>query len=513
MDNNLGTGQSAEVRVGAGAELARMLTIVKRALLNWKPSLIIVLIGIVGGLSYALVRKPTYRSETIVIYRQGVRLSQEGGGASLTLGTRLQEMLQARSRLEIIIEELDLYPDVRQKRGMHEAVEEFRKDITFKARSTDTFSISYKAGDPDKVKLVTERLSQSLIEENQKLRVEQSRVQSEFLEAQKKRSEDDLKEKERLLAVFLSEHPEFALDQNSSNFGASLRAQRDAEERAKGAPVVPAARDASLDAMKRQAARLDAAISGDASAPTRPEAAADPAAEAARQQAEANLAAAKADLNAKRSTYTDQHPDVMAAKKRVTAAEDALKVAEDKVNASRIANAATLPPAIDPDATKQSLRDKKRKLEADIAAREKDLASGSPAKTEPPKTFNDEASNIVSLETDWARISRDVSEARDQMNELERNYFRAQIEASSSIGGYSDQVVVLDPAYVPTRPEPPGKSLILLLAAGASFAIAMVLAFLRALLDSRIYEEADLARFAPVLAVVRKGGGRRWFSR
>ena len=172
--NSITTGP-AELQHGAGVELARMLTIVKRALLNWKPSALILALGLIGGVTFAVVRKPSYKSETIVIYRQGVKMQQEGGGQSLTLGTRLQEILMARSRLEGIIDELSLYQDIKQKRGATEADEEFRKDITFKARSTDTFSISYKGGSPDTVQRVTERLAQSLIDENQRLHVQQSK--------------------------------------------------------------------------------------------------------------------------------------------------------------------------------------------------------------------------------------------------------------------------------------------------------------------------------------------------
>ena len=45
-----------------------------------------------------------------------------------------------------------------------------------------------------------------------------------------------------------------------------------------------------------------------------------------------------------------------------------------------------------------------------------------------------------------------------------------------------------------------------------AFVIAMILAIMRALLDSRIYQDTDLARVAPVLAVV-PAGRRRWWRK
>ncbi|NUO50927.1 MAG: hypothetical protein HOV80_18900, partial [Polyangiaceae bacterium] len=258
--------------------------------------------------------------------------------------------------------------------------------------------------------------------------------------------------------------------------------------------------------------RLDAAISGETSVYATSDAPADPEAEAARASAEGALSSARSDLNAKRNTLTDQHPDVIAAKNRVAAAEKTLQDAEAKVAASRLQNTAAAGSKLNPEEAKNKLRDKKRKIDAEIAQREKP-AKGAEDKSATPAPATEEATSIVGLETSWARLSRDVSEARDQMTQLERNYFRAQIEASSSLGGYSDQVVVLDPAFMPTRPEPPGKSLIVIIAGGLSFVLAMIVALLRALLDRRIYEEADLARIAPILAVVPRAGRRGLWRR
>src|SRR5262245_51411168 len=92
------SSSSTDREQGAGVELARLLGILRRAIFNWKPSALIIAIGLMAGVGFAVLRKPSYRSETIVIYRQGVRLNEERGGVSLTLGARLEEMLKARAR-------------------------------------------------------------------------------------------------------------------------------------------------------------------------------------------------------------------------------------------------------------------------------------------------------------------------------------------------------------------------------------------------------------------------------
>jgi uncharacterized protein involved in exopolysaccharide biosynthesis len=488
---------------GAARELLRMLTLVKRALFKWPLSLLLVVLGVAAAAGYSVLRKPTFTSETIVVYRQGVKMNTEAGSASLSLGVRLQEMLLARSRLEEVLDQLQIYQDEKKKRGVVEAVESFRSDINFKARSTDTFSISYKGRDPELVQKVTATLAQSLIDENQKLRVEQAKTQREFLEAQKTQAGAALKDKEIALARFLADHPEFALDANAQNTaGASIRSAAQAKT---GLP-----KDKTLAALERQAERARVLLEGGVPAPAGPDPG-DPALEAAVSQARQQLATAQGDLTAKKAKFGDNYPDVIAAQNRVNDAQSHLKDAEDAARDARSSNASSMP-SIDPEANKDRLRSELQSLNAEIDKRKKQLDSSSKTPVD-DKTGSEEADRVVGLETEWARLSRDVSEARDQMNELERNYFRAQIEASSSLGGYSDQVVVLDPAYLPTRPNPPGKQMLLLIGFGVSFAIAMVIALLRAVLDTRIYEESDLVRIAPILAVVPKSGGRRWFGR
>lgn len=486
---------AADDSQSASREIRRLIAVVKRAIFNWQPSAAIVAIGLILGVTVALTKKPTYKSETIILYRQGVRFGEEGGQRVLSLGTRLNEMLLARNRLEKLLDELGIYQDVKARGGYVEAVEEFRRDIVWDARATDTFSISYKGKDPKVVAKVTERLADSLIEENQRLRIEQARVQSEFIGAEKARAEGDLKAKELEIAKFLAEHPEFALDENGfGKEGASIRAQAASDKEG----------DPALRALERQAARNRALVSGVVPPPAAGGPPLDPALEAKRAQAQQMLAQAQAELAENKARYTEQHPDVRASQSRVSAAQSEVKRVEDEI-AQKMASRGTEPPP-SAEVAKDRMRSDLKRIEGEIAAR-KQSAKGTPAEA------NETVNRVVALETDWSRMNRAVTEARERMGEMERNFFRAQVEASSELGGYSDQVVVLDPAFVPTRPEKPGKALIVVLAAAASIAIALMVSIVRALLDDRIYEELDLQRVAPVLAVVPRAERRRWWNK
>lgn len=488
---------AADDSQSASREIRRLIAVIKRAIFNWQPSAAIVALGLVLGVTIALTKKPTYKSETIILYRQGVRFGEEGGQRILSLGTRLNEMLLARNRLEKLLDELAIYQDVKQKGGYVEAVEEFRKDIVWDARATDTFSISFKGKDPKLVQKVTERLADSLIEENQRLRIEQARVQSEFIGAEKARAEADLKAKEVEIAKFLADHPEFALDENGfGKEGASIRAQAAADKEG----------DPALRALERQAMRNRALISGATPPPSAGGPALPPELEAKRAQAQQMLAQAQAELAENKARYTEQHPDVRAAQSRVSAAQSEVTRVEGEITQAMAARGSQ-PAATSPDQAKERMKNELKRIEAEIAQRKQ------AKQDQPPAEANETVNRVVNLETEWARLNRAVTEARERMGEMERNFFRAQVEASSELGGYSDQVVVLDPAFVPTRPEKPGKALIVVLAAAASIAIALMTAIVRALLDDRIYEEVDLQRVAPVLAVVPRAEKRRWWKK
>jgi capsular polysaccharide biosynthesis protein len=66
------------------------------------------------------------------------------------------------------------------------------------------------------------------------------------------------------------------------------------------------------------------------------------------------------------------------------------------------------------------------------------------------------------------------------------------------------QMMVLDPAYLPTHPAPPGRATLLGVGALVSVVLGLLLALLSALLDDRIYDRVDLERLEllPVLGVV-----------
>ena len=119
------------------------------------------------------------------------------------LNTISQEIL-SRTRLEKVIQELNLYPGLLKERPMEEIVETMRKNIEVKVQQNprrdrmqqNSFSISFLGKEPSTVMMVTNKLASLFIEENLKVRESQAVGTSEFLNKELLDMEEQLKKKE-----------------------------------------------------------------------------------------------------------------------------------------------------------------------------------------------------------------------------------------------------------------------------------------------------------------------------
>ncbi|EYF03037.1 Hypothetical protein CAP_6300 [Chondromyces apiculatus DSM 436] len=481
---------------------------IRRTLAHWYIAVIVAVIGAGLTAMYVKTRQPAYRSETVIFYREGVRaaLGPDGPDPLRTLSARLKETLLARSNLEKIVTEFNLYPDVLQKRGVVDAVDRLRAKIVFRAKSPDTFAISFEGTSRDEAQIVTARLAELLVEETARVKQSQAKITTEFLIAQQKQAEQELEKADKDLTQFLAQHPEFATENVQAGgvqTGASIRAeQRRATE---GDPM--------LAALERQIPRLRSQLNPTAPAAGSPAAAAQqpPAAlTQAKSQADQELAAARRDLADKQARYTDSHPDVRTATSRVAAAEASARRAEQA-----LASWQPEPPPAAPEASAGATAGvaKKAQVQAQLQQLEREISQRKKSQQEQQAQDPSEvAQQIIGVEAEWSRLAREQARARQRLADLEQKTFRAEINANSEEGGYAAQIMVLDPAYKPTSPSTPPRSMMALGGLVASFLAGLALAAARGIvLDDRVYGSEDIERLglAPVLAVVPAVPGKR----
>jgi polysaccharide biosynthesis transport protein len=146
------------------------------------------------------------------------------------LNTITQQVL-SRSRLQEIIDKLDLYREKRKTLTPEELIEEMRQDITVVVKQgsgpeLSTFSLSYQGREPETVATVTNELADSFIQWSIASRVEQVAGTKDFLSSELLSAKQNLEQQENTLRDFKMKHLGETPDQTPNNLQAlsSLRA-------------------------------------------------------------------------------------------------------------------------------------------------------------------------------------------------------------------------------------------------------------------------------------------------
>jgi capsular polysaccharide biosynthesis protein len=463
--------------------LERALVFLRRAWAFRGPALVVMLVSELACLGFLLLRTPRYRSQTVLLYNERIQLAETGEAAQppKSLAVRMQEMLTARKLLADVVTEFDLYPDLRKSYGMADAVEELKKHIEFHSPGGDTFTIAFVGETSEQARAVTSRLGQAVIDQDAELRRKQTVTTRDFLAGEKQRAAKRLRDAEQELASFMAEHPSFALDAMPLSTGVAIRATVGEGK---------SASSAGKSATKPRVIRWPAAVAKQTE-PTRTtppsakelEARRDAEAESARAQAA--LAAARENLTDKRSRYTDAHPDVRAAREAVrraeSRAEQALLAVPKPAAAPRVEARAESTPAAP------------RYITLPPAKRSSEAAPAAP-----------NAEDLVTLETDWARLTRQVTEARQRHDQVEVGLFKADLASSSATEQQGAQVTVIDPAFVPPRQVPPGPRMIAVLFTFGALVLGIGSALVAALFDDRVHDARSVSDLCEVLTEVPK---------
>jgi polysaccharide chain length determinant protein (PEP-CTERM system associated) len=153
-----------------------------------------------------------YRSEALImVVPQRVPDDYVKATVSETVEERLPsitDQILSRSRLERIIEEMDLYKVERKRNVMEDVVQTMRGDITTSAvgKAVNSFRVSYVSERALTAQKVTERLASLYIEQNLKDRASQAENTSQFLDTQLEDAKRRLVEQEKRLEAYRKQH-------------------------------------------------------------------------------------------------------------------------------------------------------------------------------------------------------------------------------------------------------------------------------------------------------------------
>jgi len=496
----------AKAELTARERIARAKVLARRALSYWKMAGVLFVAGCLIAVIVAMNVKRVYRSECVVLVKPAMKTDDRDETASekaVKLAPKLKDTLLTRGRLEPIIKDYGLYGHTVDEKGMVDAIQEMKVHIGFRGRDSETFVISFEDNDAERTRAITQRLADTMMEDFRKNTLAATKQRADFLSNEENRAVDEVENANKALATFLAEHPEFATDAPTSF------APKAAGAAGANLPLPPAAGgDAQLGALLRQKTRIESEIRAAAASADSAHVAPNESITQltkARDDAARKVAVAQTDLADKRTRYTDQHPDVIAAKAQTEAAASALHAAEQQLETAKEALPA-------PD-TSQASPDLKRKLadvtgligarQAEIARRPAPSPSGSPPEVE-PKPPPEPVNPLVELETEWARLLRATSDAKAQLDEIQRRGQRARLYVSAAEATGDTQMEIIDPAFKPTRPARGGRTNAALAGFGVAAVVAMAYAFGRVVTNDTIFDAADVEALnvIPVLGVV-----------
>jgi uncharacterized protein involved in exopolysaccharide biosynthesis len=501
----------------------RLKVLAKRAVVHWKITSTIIVLGCIVSVVVALRVKLIYKSEATILFKPAIHTSDRPDEESPSdraqrIGAKLKDVLMTRTRLESIIKQYDLYPKTIESRGLIEAVGEMTDHVGFRGRDSETYVISFENEVPETAQVVAKALADSMITEFTKSSLGTAQQEAEFLGQQEKRSADELQAANKALATFLTMHPEFALEAKTTAFGPGAGTpMQPTMPLMPNMPANPAQTmgDPQLAALYRQKARLEAEQKNDGKAgPTTQTPGGGPASPdllakltVQRDDAAKNAAAAAADLAEKRTHLTDEHPDVISAKMASDAAARTLHQAELALASARSAGGGN---PYDTSEADTNVDKRIAQINGAIAARQDAVrrAQASPSADGGASIAGAiaETSELVQLETEWQRLLSTLKDTRGEHEDLKQKLERAKLSANAAESSGGDRMMVIDPAYLPMHPSKGGRSKVAMMGGILSVILALAYAFGRVFFNDTIIDSADVEamHLIPVLGVLPK---------
>lgn len=442
-----------------------------------------------------------YRAETtILVVAQRVPNDIVRTTVTSNVQDRLRSISQqilSRTRLEPIVLDLNLYPELRQRLPMEDVITRMRDDVTVQTIRGDAFMVAYRSESPVLAQEVAGRLASLFIEENLRDREVQAEATSQFLESQLDEARQKLIEHEKRLESFRLRNAGQLPQQVGNNFQAvqtlNLEAQglsdsldRDRDRRA---------------VLERSLADLAALSNVDlATDPTRIDPSEPPPPPGS---AAAELAKAQEALRALKLRLTPEHPDVMRGERIVAELERKARAEREAAAAAAAGSASTSRGAVGISATERRARDYREEL----ATLTKQIATKEERLTQVQSQIAQYRSRIESvpvLESELTELMRDYDTLQRTYQSLLAKRQEAQIASNVERRQIGEQFRVLDPARRPERPFSPNRPVVQAAGTLLGMAIGIGIIVLIELRDKTLRKESDVleALNLPVLATV-----------
>lgn len=441
-----------------------------------------------------------YRSETLILVEdQKVPEHYVVPNIATKLPNRLQTMTQqilSRTRLLRIVDEFGLYAKGRQKLAPEKLVELMRRDIEIElvgqgGNEVNAFRVSFIAPDPHLAQQVTSRLTSLFIEENLRVREQQSLGTTQFLKAQLKEARTELQELEKRMGEFKTRYLGELPEQQAGNLNALNGLQMQLQSLSAG---LNRAREhriylESLQVQYRSLAEAGGSLAG-VPAPT-------PAA-----AAENELTRLRSQRAALQARYTSQHPDIRKIDQEIAQAETLLaEMVDEQKETQKDSEPEGPTTSTSGSQTATAIAQVKSQLKANEAeilnlqAEEKRIQAEI-------RSYQARLNISPLREQQLADVVRDYSLSKQNYEGLLRKKMESELATNLEKRQQGEQFRILDPPSLPERPYNAKHRQINLAGVALGLGLAVGLTFLSEVRDGSVHTEQELASLVPLPLLV-----------
>jgi polysaccharide chain length determinant protein (PEP-CTERM system associated) len=469
---------------------------ITRVLLKGKWLILIPLIlGIAAAIPISKRIPERFRSETLImVVPQQIPDSYVTPVISSTIAERLpsiHEQILSRSRLELIIRDLDPYKKERERAViMEDIVQRMRSDIGVKLEGKESFRVSYVNLDPKIAQSVTQRLASLFIEENLRDRERVAEGTNRFLESQLEDAKRRLLDQEKKLEEYRRRYT----GQLPTQLQANLQSIQNAQMQLQSV-------EESMNRARERRLLIEGQI---ADVQSRPIVFAQPGTASSTEPAllttAQQLDAAKIRLAQFQQRYTTEHPDIRALQRAIEQLEAKLQ--------EELRKPADAGPTKALSAADVARDSRLRDLQSQLQVIDHQLSSSQAEKTRLKQVIADTQTNVDAVptrESELVELTRDYGALQKSYSDLLTKREQSKLATDLERRQVGEQFKILDPASHPERPY----NQLQRLALSFSGAIAGVMLGLVAIAigeyrDSSLKTEEDVRRLLqlPVLALV-----------
>jgi polysaccharide biosynthesis transport protein len=412
------------------------------------------------------------------------------------LQDRLQSITQqilSRTRLLLIIDKLHLYTGDHRQRTPDERVAEMRKDTDIELvrdaqnQTITAFRVSFSAADPHVAQEVTGELTNLFIDENSRVREQESENTTQFISEQLASARSSLADQDEKVKAFQAAHEGELPTQEASNLQIlsglqqELQNEQDALNAAKQHQVY-------TQTLLDQYRAMPGAPRSDTGAPT------------GLADIDQHLDALRTKLADLSTKYTDRYPEVQQVKAEIAKTEkereEVVASLKNKANGKGDEADSQTKVYTDPAQNAPMLQ-----LQSQLHSDQLEISNRQEAITSLKSRIGDYQSRLSeepAVEQQLADLTRGYDQSKANFDDLLKKENDSQMATSMEQMQEGERFTMIDPPSLPLKPDFPNRLKMCGVGLGVGMALGVLLVAGLELFDDRIHSDKEIQRILPV---------------